>query len=220
MEDEEWVKKILIGGLILLIPIIGTLAVYGYMLETARNVSRGDPRPLPDWTDFGDKLMKGLYALIIQIVYALPVIILQCIAQFATIGLSSQSEEAATAGGLIALCLMPVILVLSIVIGFFIFAAYARYIQTDSLSSAFQFNEVLRMLRESFGDWAMLLLTAILAGIAASLGLIACGVGVLFTGFYANLVIGHALGQIIVKQRGGTGGSDIGNIPPTYGSPS
>jgi hypothetical protein len=219
-EDEEWLKKILIGGLIIWIPIIGQLAIYGYTFETARNVAQGHPRPLPDWTDFGDKLMKGLYAMIIQIVYSLPVIILSCVLMLPLM-LLPQSEEAAVAGSLVMFCLVPIIIVLGLAIGFITLVAQARYVQTDTLSAAFEFKVVFRMLRESFGDWVMLFLTAILAGLAASVvGSIVCGIGVLFTSVYAYAVIGHALGQIIVKQRGGTGGSDIGNIPPTYGSPA
>jgi hypothetical protein len=220
-EDEEWIKKILIGGLIMLIPIVGGLAIYGYMLETARNVARGNPRPLPDWTNFGDKLMKGLYAVLIQIVYFIPVIIIQCIVQFLSAGLASaDSDGAAAAGGIILLCLVPVLLILSIVLGILVFAAYARYIQTDSLSAAFQFSEVIGMVRSSFKPWLMIILVSILAAIVAAAGMIACGVGVLFTSVFAYAAIGHALGQVVAGLNGGsTPGSDL-NIPPTYGTPA
>ena len=40
-EDEKWVTKVLIGGLVLIIPIIGQLVLIGYMLKTAQNVARG-----------------------------------------------------------------------------------------------------------------------------------------------------------------------------------
>ena len=217
-EDEEWLKKILIGGLIIWIPIIGQLAIYGYTFETARNVAQGHPRPLPDWTDFGNKLMKGLYAIIIQIAYSLPVIILSCVLLLPLV-LLPQSEETAVAGTLVLFCLVPVIIVLSIAIGFITLVAQTRYVQTDTLSAAFEFRTVFRIVRESFSDWIMLFLTTILAGLAASVvGGIVCGIGVFFTSVYAYAVSGHAMGQIIAKQRGGAGGADIGNIPPTYGS--
>ena len=37
-EDEEWVSKVLIGGLIFLIPLIGQFAVIGYSFKVAQNV--------------------------------------------------------------------------------------------------------------------------------------------------------------------------------------
>ena len=75
-EDEEWVGKVLIGGLISLIPLIGQLAVLGYALKVAQNVAQGNPRPLPRWNEFGDHLMRGLYDFVIRLVYALPVVVL------------------------------------------------------------------------------------------------------------------------------------------------
>jgi hypothetical protein len=41
----------------------------------------------------------------------------------------------------------------------------------------------------------VLLVSGIVAPIIASLGAIACGIGALFTGFYAQLIIGHMTGQ-------------------------
>jgi len=35
-EDEDWVKKVLIGGVINLIPIVGFFFTAGYMLEMGR----------------------------------------------------------------------------------------------------------------------------------------------------------------------------------------
>jgi len=66
----------------------------------------------------------------------------------------------------------------------------------------------------NLGAWVMLILVAILAGFVGGLGAIACGVGVLFTSFYAQCVIGHALGQTI-SQVGMAGGA----TPPSYGPP-
>ena len=73
-EDEKWISKVLLGGLFLIIPIVN-FAVIGYMLKVAQNVAQGNPRPLPEWSEFGDHFMRGLHGIIIQIVYQLPTII-------------------------------------------------------------------------------------------------------------------------------------------------
>src|SRR6266545_1875945 len=81
-EDEEWVSKVLLGGLIALIPLIGQITVVGYSLKVAQNVAQGNPRPLPTWSEFGDHLMRGLYEFVIRLVYALPIIVVAAIARF------------------------------------------------------------------------------------------------------------------------------------------
>jgi len=75
---------------------------------------------------------------------------------------------------------------------------------------------VIASARANLGTWLILLLVVILAGFVGSLGVIACGVGVLFTSFYAQCVIGHSLGQT-VAQLGMLGGATEPPIPPpTY----
>lgn len=136
-EDPDWAKKILIGGLITLIPVVGSLLVLGYMVSVGRNVIRGNPRPLPDWSDFGQMLIDGLYALIIYFVYTLPILIVLC-----------------------------VVLAPSLAIG-------SAFSEDGSLNAV------------------------------ASLGVILCCIGVLFSTFYSQCVIGHAYGQayLLAKQR-------------------
>ena len=72
---------------------------------------------------------------------------------------------------------------------------------TNSLSESFKFAEVIASVRSNFTPWLMLWLVSLLAGLAAGLGVIAFGVGVLFTSFYAQCVVGHALGQTVAQQR-------------------
>ena len=75
-EDEKWVSKVLIGGLLIWIPIVN-FAVFGYMLAVARNVAQGNPRPLPEWGEFGMLFGRGFSAFVIALVYLLPVFILE-----------------------------------------------------------------------------------------------------------------------------------------------
>ena len=223
-EDEEWVSKILIGGLIAVIPLVGPLAVMGYALKVAQNVAQGNPRPLPRWGQFGDHLMRGLYDLVIRLVYALPVLIVgalfACVAGLAGGGASSEraAERVGAVFGLLGICLVPIMLVLGFAIALFAFGALGRFVATNSLGAALRIGEVVGMVRKGLGAWAMVLVVAILAGFVGSLGAIACGVGALFTGFYAQCVIGHALGQTVVQQ--GMAAGDPAPVsygpPPTY----
>jgi hypothetical protein len=72
-DDEEWVQKILIGGILSLIPIVNLVAI-GYGLKVLKNVAAGMEKPLPDWDDFGDYFVKGLVSSLGSLVWALPAI--------------------------------------------------------------------------------------------------------------------------------------------------
>ena len=214
-EDEEWVSKVLIGGLIFLIPLIGQFAVIGYSFKVAQNVMQGNPRPLPAWSEFGDHLMRGFYAFVIQLVYALPAAILAgifaCVIS-ATAAASQNSERAGAGIGLLGACLIPLIIIVGLASALLSYPAIGRYLATNSLGEAFKFGDVIANVRANLGAWVMLLVVSILASFVGSLGAIACGVGLLFTYFYAYCVIGFALGQTIA-QTGST------PPPPSYGPP-
>lgn len=218
-KDEKWVTKILIGGVLMIVPLLNGIVLMGYGFETARNVARGDANPLPDWDNFGEKLMKGLYGFIISLVYAIPVIILQVVSQVLILIGSAAAHDGGRGGGggggiiaLLSMCLVPVILILSIAIGILTAAAFVRYIQTENLSAAFQFGEVINMVRNNPSTWVMVAVVYILAALLGAAGVIACGVGALFTTFFGMVAFSHALGQV-VTQMGGlnpTGGSGSG----------
>lgn len=225
-EDERWVSKVLIGGLLIFIPFIN-FAALGYTIKVAQNVAQGNPQPLPEWGEFGEHFMRGLHWVAIAIVYTLPAILLIVLFSCITIAVSGASgEPSSEAGGAIAtltVCLVPLIVIVALVGGIASYSALARYIATNTFSEAFKFREVLAGLRKNLGDWVMLLLVVILAGIVANIGAIACFIGVLFTSFYAQCVVGHALGQIVARQNlaGGFQQQPPGyGPPPSYGPPS
>lgn len=213
-EDEKWITKMLLGGLILLIPIVGQMVVIGFAFEIARNVARGNPQPLPDWSDFGEKLKHGFYGVVIALVYSIPLLILQGLMQCSTIaftGGTSGSESSAAAGAvaIISLILLPIILLLSIATYMLIYAAWIRYLQTDSLSDALKFGAIIATVRAAPGKWAMVMLMSILCGIVGALGIIACGIGFLFTYVYGQSAFGHILGQVLEQEGGLAGSSDM-----------
>lgn len=202
-DDERWVSKVGIGGLVTLVPILN-FATYGYMLKTAQNVAQGEARPLPEWNDLGDHFMRGLYAIVINLVYFIPYIVIVALFSCVVGGLSGgagDNDAARATAGLLGCLLVPIYLLVAFACLLFAFAGFARYVATNSLSESLKFGEVFAMVRNQPGPWLMLLLVALLASLAASLGLIACGIGVIFTSFIAYCVIGHALGQTVAEQR-------------------
>ena len=199
-DDENWISVILIGGLLQLIPIFGQIVLIGYMFEVARNVMRGDPRPLPSWSNIGDKFMQGLYGFVISLVYALPILLLvvlfACVAVIGTAaGGSDGGEAAAGLVGLLSLCLFPIFFLLALVLQPLLLAAYGRYLQTGSLGAALRIGDSWGTLRSDLSGWVVLWLLQLVCGFVGGLGAVAFGIGVLFTTVYGQAVFGHLLGQ-------------------------
>lgn len=202
-EDENWVAKIIIGGIIAIIPIIGWFLVMGYMVGIARNVIRNNPRPLPEWSDFGQLIVDGLYAFVIGFVYMLPLIIVACIFYApAALLFSGDNGDMGTVGTLISCCFSIFAVLYSLLAGwFFIPSALGHYADTNELGAALRFNEVLGLSRANPGAFLIALLVSVLASFLAGFGILLCCIGVLFTTFYSQLVTGHIYGQAYVASK-------------------
>ena len=105
-EDKEWVTKILIAMLIMLLgvlfswlvipAILAALLFSGYGLEITRRVLRGESDVLPAWDNWGKLFTDGLMVAIIGIVYALPMIIASlCLG--IPLGIVSENSDSAAA---------------------------------------------------------------------------------------------------------------------------
>jgi hypothetical protein len=201
-EDPDWVKKVLLGGVISLVPILN-FASTGYSLEVTRRVINNNPRPLPEWDDIGGKLVKGLLYTVIAFVYALPILLLVCLMQggLAVLGgaASSSSRGSDAAGGaaaIISICFSCLMLIYGVFMGIVLPAAIGNYAAKDQLGAAFRFGDIISLVQKNISMYLMVLVIEIAAGLVASIvGSIACGIGILFTGFWSLLVIGFATGQ-------------------------
>jgi hypothetical protein len=201
-EDPNWVAKIVIGGIIAIIPVLGWLLIMGYMVAVARNVIRGNPQPLPEWSDFGQMIVDGLYGIVIGFVYVLPIIIVACVF-VGPVSVLSDNGDMGVLGTTITCCFS----IFAIIYGFFagwlfIPAALGRYADTGDLMAGLRINEVLEISRANPVLFLMALLVSWVASFLASFGIILCCVGVLFTAFYANCVTGHVYGQAYLEAKG------------------
>jgi hypothetical protein len=202
-EDKDWIKKVLIGGLINIVPIVN-FASTGYGLVQTKKVFDGNDLPLPEWDNFGAYFMKGLMAFVGQIVYGVPVIVLYCCAFILptvvlTAGANGRSGEpgplAALSGPLFfcGICLI-VLYVLALLV--FIPALFIRYALTDQFGVFFQIGPAWKLINSNLGSYFTAVLLFVVAFMVAGfVGGLLCGLGTPFGIFWASLVGAYLFGN-------------------------
>ncbi len=197
-EDENWMTKVLVGGLFVLLSfvLVGIPFLLGYALEVIRRAQSGDPQPLPDWSDLGGYFSDGIKLAAVIIVYALPIIVVGCLAGLMGAALGSNSQSGGNGAGLVALCLNCLILLWSLVMAVFLPAAMISFAETGELMSAFHVGKLWSFIRDNLSNYIIAIVLGWVASFVASFGIILCGIGILFTTFWGYMVQAHLLGQV------------------------
>jgi hypothetical protein len=213
-EDPRWVTKVGIGTLVLilssllssiLVGILGYFIIAGYGLEVLRNVRKGELYPMPEWRDrWGEWLVLGVKVAVAVLVWSLPAIIIALPMAFG-LALLGNNDSMAAVGGLLAAGFGCLMLLWSIVVLLVTPAIYIRLAETEDLSDAFRFGEILSFTREHFGEVVIAVIMVfvanlILATVGSIVGLILCLVGLLITlpavQFIGTMIQSHLFGQI------------------------
>jgi len=196
-EDEEWVTKLLIGGVLAFIPIVNLVAL-GYLLKVLKNVAEGVERPLPKWDDFADYFIKGVMSFLGVLVWAIPLLVLVILIAIlgAVTGYNADTERAAS---FIVMCIWG-LNCLSGLYGLFMAlvvpAALTQYAVSNEFGAFFRLGTIFKYITSNLGNYIIAILLAGVAQLIASIGVILCFIGVVFTGFWASLVNSHLLGQV------------------------
>lgn len=200
-QEKDWFRKLLIPSLCMLIPFIGWLVALGWALKIAENIISGSEELLPE-LNFGNDLLRGLFAFLISFVYSLPVTIISSISgwfgNWSWFGGDVGTVFATLFGGFLGL----IAFVLGILASFFSLGAIANYVAKQDLGAAFRLNEVAKLLRTNLGDWFIVALGSVLAiGLIGPLGTVACIVGIVLTMTYGFAVTSHLLGQAYLRSK-------------------
>ncbi|GBD15930.1 hypothetical protein HRbin26_00825 [bacterium HR26] len=196
-QDPQWLKKVLIGGLLFFIPIIGWLIIGGYWLRVIRQVAQGNDVPLPEWNDFGGDLVRGLKGFVVYVVWALPVIVLAvCTGALGAIGDATASNAARTTSALLALAGNCLSFIISIVIAFFQPLFYSRLAVSEQIGDGLAFGAIFNEVQGRFVDLLVVLLVAFVISLVASFGLLLCLIGIVFTSFLGYVMTCHLYGQV------------------------
>ena len=204
--DVGWIKKILIGGILLIIPIIN-LIVGGYYIKTLRGSIEGKPG-LPEWDDWGDLFIKGLMVAIIGFIYMLiPLIVLfVSIGGALTAAISSGDFSVATlstiVGGIVGGSLFSVLLML--IVCLVLPMALSIYAKEDSIGAAFRIGEILSRIKSVPGDYiiTIIVLYALLfiVNLVATIPIIGWVI-IIFANFYIALVASKMFGEVYASSN-------------------
>ncbi len=196
-EDENWIVKILIGGVISLLAIflIPIPLLVGYFLTVVEEVYAGRDLPLPEWSNLGGYFSRGLTVTIGSIIYTVPILVVACcVGLLATTMADSRGGE--DPFGFLMLCLYCLIALYGLFMAFWVPGAILRYLEVGSLGGMFQFGQIWQLISRDLGQYFVVILLYIGASFLASIvGSLTCGILSPWTSFWAYLVFAHLLGQ-------------------------
>lgn len=192
-QDEEWVTKLILAAVLMLIPVLGIIVVLGWTLAITRNVIKGEAEPLAGWSDFSEFLTLGFKASLVTLVYSLPIIVVSIPFGILSSVIDSQSAEGAIV--FMSICFSCFTILYGLILAFIYPAAMGILAATDDLGAALNPSRIFGLVRKTPNAYILTFLATMGAGFLASMGVLMCFVGVLFTSAYAYAVYGHLYGQ-------------------------
>jgi len=218
-EDKDWIKKVAIAGVVMLLTFVPVLNIVtgimmsGYTLEVTRRVIVGEQPVLPEWTDFGGLLKKGLLAFVVGLVYAIPLILLaSCIAlpqiglELAASGDSDTAQTVATIASVVSACFGCLVAIYAILLAVVLPAAIGKLAVTGEIGPALRVGEVFALVRAKPGVFIVVaLLGGLATSILSSVGSIACVIGAAWGIAYGLIATAHLYGQAyrVASAEGG-----------------
>ncbi len=154
-EDQNWISKFLIGGLINIVPILN-LAGFGYAIDHLKSVSRGQNIPLPTWDDLGAKFVTGLKLAVVNFILALPMFVIVCVATVLPAlgaGASDAGDDAFAVAFLgTSTVLLCVVGVYGLALALLAPAIYIQLARTDTIAACLRLGELWAIARRTLGD--------------------------------------------------------------------
>jgi len=201
-EDEDWLKKIFIAA-VLSITGIGGIALIGWMAELARRVADNEENPLPDWNDIGKYFITGLKYTAVVLIWALPIIILVLFTSILTVVAASMDDPGPMLVfvSISSICIYVFVFVYTLIITLLAMPLWVRLAEEIPFGDLVNPVGTWELLRANLGGYLIAMLVSWLVVFAASLGTIACVVGVFFTGALAQAIFAHLAGQATAQAR-------------------
>jgi Protein of unknown function (DUF4013) len=179
--DPKWVEKILIQGLILIVPIVGLIATAGWMLMTLDNIRAGRQEIAPA----GFHLSRGIGLFgawfIYSFVLSLPGDVLSGLGSATSANHNYSGPSVSALGSLLGLAAQLLL--------YFLLPSIIVMTDRRGFSGGMDVDGVWRLATSNMNNSVMAGLIMFVAGIISVVGIVACCVGVFFTGAYAAIVM-------------------------------
>jgi len=179
--DHGWLTKVLIIG------IAGAINGVGWMLATLDRLRAGEEELAPaNLTYIG----RGLRLFVVNLAYGLAVVLIAAAIYLPALLIASSQSQGPANPALVSLAVLLSLLAFSAAtLGSLAlnFALPAIVLATDreGVAGGLSVSGVLRLSRINVGNTLIAGLMLIAAGFVGSLGIVLCGIGVLFTSAYA-----------------------------------
>jgi hypothetical protein len=214
--SDDWVKTVVIGGFLtlLVVFVVPTILVAGYLVRVLRATMHGDETP-PRFDDWGSLAGDGVRAFAIALVYGLvPGVVIAVTAVLAGIAAGPGPRFGLIVG---AVTLVGALFVLGLLAAYVTPAAVANYAERGSVRAGFAVDGLRPVLTSGTyaTAWAtgfvVVFGTAIVAGLLNVVPLLGTVAGA-FVSFYAltaaYYIVGHAWGDARGLELHGDGDSD------------
>jgi len=194
-EDERWLEKLGIGTVVLivssilssvLIGVIGLFIVAGYCVRLLQNVRDGQVRPLPEWDQWSEDLIRGFKLVVVYFVWALPSLVFAVPLGIGTMISGGQND----AGDFFGVMLMICGGCLAGLYGIFLFVVspgfVVAYARDEQIRSGLQFTEIIQWVRQNLSQALITNVIAAIGGLVISVvaglaGFILCIIGLVIT---------------------------------------
>ncbi|HNY93724.1 MAG TPA: DUF4013 domain-containing protein [Flexilinea sp.] len=195
--EEKWWKKLLITGLISVIPVVGLIYLIGWISEVVLRVKWGDYSILPEKPSWSF-LKEGIKLFLTSLIYIIPYLIISLFIRFISWGwsliFSGVIEKFGV--GFFGFLNDAVALVYFFIFLYIIPAVLYLYLDHKNVRDTLNFKRVYQMIKNDSKTFLSLLISIILAIIIASIGVSLFYIGVIFTIPFAAAFYAHLLGQV------------------------
>jgi hypothetical protein len=200
-QDADWLKKVAIPAVCMLIPVVGPFIVMGFGLEIAKRFIHNNPELVPAF-DFGGFLRTGFMGAVVSFVYSLPMVICMIPSYgFPAFAAAQGDDTMVIIGWVVLACCGCLALLLAIALMLLLPAALGKFLDEGTLGAAFQVGEIVKLVRADIVAFLIAIVGGVVGSIIAPLGMIACGIGVLFTYAYFFAIYGHFIGQAYTQAK-------------------
>ena len=148
--DENWIKKLIIGGIISIIPFVNFI-LYGYLIDVIKYSINGVDNKLPEFNYF-DQFLKGI---IVLIIFMVPIIIFYIIFIVIMLVLFSVSNNSDSLYAIMSIFMVLAYIILFfglLVLYLFLFIGITIYADTGNFYSVFNLKKILKILKNTIID--------------------------------------------------------------------